>query len=242
MTADVLVVVPAFNEAGSVGEVVRGLRRAGLDCVVVDDGSRDDTARVARAAGAKVLQLPVNLGVGGALRCGFRFAVARGYRRVVQCDADGQHPPEEIRNLLEVQARERAHLVIGSRFVDGAPEYAVGRARRRIMRVLSAIIRRSTGVVLHDTTSGFRCIAEPLLGEFAASYPVHFLGDTFEAALVAARSRYRIVETPIRILPRQAGEASAKPWAAVRFILRAVIATTAGLEFRIRPYAGEPQD
>jgi glycosyltransferase involved in cell wall biosynthesis len=241
MSRDVLVVVPAFNEASAVGDVVRDLRAAGLDCVVVDDGSRDETAAVARAAGARVLELPVNLGVGGALRCGFRFAVDRGYRRVVQCDADGQHPPSEIRALLEAQEREQAHLVVGSRFVEGSPEYAVGAARRRIMRILSAIIRRSTGVVLHDSTSGFRCIAEPLLSEFAASYPVHYLGDTFEAALVAARGGYRIVEMPIHIRPRQAGEASARPLAAARFILRAVIAAIAGLEFRIRPYARAPQ-
>ena len=241
MSRDVLVVVPAYNEAGAVGDVVRDLRAAGLNCVVVDDGAHDETAAVARAAGARVLQLPVNLGVGGALRCGFRFAVDRGYRRVVQCDADGQHPPSEVRALLEVQEREQAHLVVGSRFVEGSPDYAVGAARRRIMRILSAIIRRSTGVVLHDSTSGFRCIAEPLLSEFAASYPVHYLGDTFEAALVAARAGYRIVETPIHIRPRQAGEASARPLAAARFILRAVIAAIAGLEFRIRPYAGAPQ-
>lgn len=238
---DTLVVVPAYNEAGAVGDVVRDLLAEGFDCVVIDDGSADSTARIARAAGAKVLQLPINLGVGGALRCGFRFAVDRGYRRVVQCDADGQHPPSEIRRLLAVQDSEHAHLVIGSRFVEGAHEYEVGRARRFIMRVLSGIVRRSGGVRIHDTTSGFRCIAEPLLGEFATSYPVHFLGDTFEAALVAARGGYRIVETPIHIRERQAGEASAKPIAAVRFILRAVIATTAGLDFRIRPLSEQPQ-
>ena len=241
MSADTLVVVPAYNEEGAVGDVVRELIAAGIDCVVVDDGSADATAEVARAAGAKVLQLPVNLGVGGALRCGFRFAVDRGYRRVVQCDADGQHPPSEIERLLTVQSAEGAHLVIGSRFVEGSHDYEVGTARRLIMRVLSAIVKRSGGVRIHDTTSGFRCIAQPLLGEFAASYPVHYLGDTFEAALVAARGGYRIVETPIHIRERQAGEASAKPLAAVRFILRAIIATTAGLDFRIRPLSEQPQ-
>ncbi|MBM3692481.1 MAG: glycosyltransferase family 2 protein [Actinobacteria bacterium] len=237
MTPDVLVVIPAYNESASVGAVVAGLADAGLACVVVDDGSADATAATARAAGAPVLRLPVNLGVGGALRCGFRYAVEHGYRRVVQCDADGQHPPSEIRHLLEVQESTGAHLVVGSRFVDGAPAYDVGRARRIIMRALSGIVRRRTGTVLHDPTSGFRCIAQPLLGEFATSYPVHYLGDTFEAALVAARSGYRIVEAPVQMLPRQGGAASAGPLAAVRFIARSVVAALAGLTFRIRPLA-----
>jgi len=103
-----------------------------------------------------------------------------------------------------------------------------------MMRVLSGIIKRSSGLRLNDTTSGFRCIAEPLLGEFSLSYPVHFLGDTFEAALVAARSGYRVIETPIHIRERQAGNASASTLAAIRFIVRAVIATLAGLTFEIR--------
>ncbi|MEI6571727.1 MAG: glycosyltransferase family 2 protein, partial [Actinomycetes bacterium] len=186
ITRDTLVVVPAYNESAAVGDVVRALLDAGLDCVVVDDGSKDNTAEVARSAGAHVVVLPLNLGVGGALRCGFRYAVDRGYTRVVQCDADGQHPPSEIVRLLEVQAQESAHLVIGSRFLDGSSDYEIGRARRLMMRVLSGIIKRSSGLRLNDTTSGFRCIAEPLLSEFSVSYPVHYLGDTFEAALVAA--------------------------------------------------------
>jgi glycosyltransferase involved in cell wall biosynthesis len=235
MTArDTLVVVPAYNESGAVGDVVRALLDAGLDCVVVDDGSKDNTAEVARLAGARVVVLPLNLGVGGALRCGFRYAVDRGYTRVVQCDADGQHPPSEIVRLLEVQAQESAHLVIGSRFLDGSSDYEIGRARRLMMRVLSGIIKRSSGLRVNDTTSGFRCIAEPLLGEFSLSYPVHYLGDTFEAALVAARSGYRVIETPIHIRERQAGNASASTLAAIRFIVRAVIATLAGLTFEIR--------
>ena len=233
---DTLVVVPAYNESGAVGDVVRALLDAGLDCVVVDDGSIDNTAEVAREAGAHVVVLPLNLGVGGALRCGFRYAVDRGYSRVVQCDADGQHPPSEIVRLLEVQAQENAHLVIGSRFVDGSADYEIGRARRLMMRVLSRIVKRSSGLHLNDTTSGFRCIAEPLLSEFSVSYPVHYLGDTFEAALVAARSGYRVIETPIHIRERQAGNASASTFAALRFIVRAVIASLVGLTFEIRPF------
>lgn len=232
--ADVLVVVPALNEEHSVGPVVRDLHAAGFTCVVIDDGSIDRTPQEASEAGARVVRLPFNLGVGGALRCGFRYAIDHGYSVVVQCDADGQHPPTEIRRLLEAQNETGAHLVIGSRFLSGAPVYPVGRVRRLVMRCLSGLVRMTTGMHLTDTTSGFRCIAAPLLHEFAVSYPVHYLGDTFEAAIVAARAGYRVVETPVEIRERRSGVASARPLAAVRFLVRAVVATIVGLDFQIR--------
>ncbi|TML17536.1 MAG: glycosyltransferase family 2 protein, partial [Actinobacteria bacterium] len=113
---DVLVVIPAFNEAQSVGPVVVKVSSLGYPALVVDDGSIDRTAEVAEQAGAVVLRLPVNLGVGGALRCGFRYAVTHGYRIVVQCDADGQHDPAQIARLLDAMYTHGADLVIGSRF------------------------------------------------------------------------------------------------------------------------------
>lgn len=233
---DALVVVPALNEEHTVGSVVAGLRGTGFRCVVVDDGSIDATARRAREAGAVVLRLPFNLGVGGALRCGFRYAVDHGYQVVVQCDADGQHPPSEIERLLSTQRDEHAHLVIGSRFLDGPPDYRIPRTRRLVMRALTTIVRRATGLSVTDSTSGFRCIAAPLLTEFAASYPVHYLGDTFEAVVVAARAGYRVVEVPVAIRNRSVGTSTARPLAAARFVGRAVISTVVGLGFRIRPY------
>jgi glycosyltransferase involved in cell wall biosynthesis len=232
----VLVVVPALDEEASVGHVVARLRAAGYDCLVVDDGSTDATAAVAASAGARVVRLPVHLGVGGALRCGFRYAVDHGYSQVVQCDADGQHLPEQIETLLDAQMRTNAHLVIGSRFLDGASAYRISGGRRFVMRLLSRMVRRSTGVVVHDTTSGFRCIARPLLDEFAASYPVHYLGDTFEAVIVAARAGYSVIEVPAAIAERSAGTPSARPSAALVFLARTMIATSVGLGFKIRPY------
>ncbi|NBO57289.1 MAG: glycosyltransferase family 2 protein, partial [Actinobacteria bacterium] len=112
----VLVVVPAFNEAESLGSVVSRIREFGFQVVVVDDGSEDQTSDVARAAGARVLTLPINLGVGGALRCGFRYAIESGFVVVVQCDADGQHSPDHISSLIQALTESGASLVIGSRF------------------------------------------------------------------------------------------------------------------------------
>ena len=231
-----LVVVPAHNEAASIAGVVARIRGAGYDCLVVDDGSDDQTAVRATEAGAALLSLPVNLGVGGALHCGFRYAVVNGYQRVVQCDGDGQHPPELIADLLDVQRSTGAQLVIGSRFLPGAQSFRLGFSRRLVMRWFSFLVRVRSGVDVKDTTSGFRCIAAPLLGEFARSFPTTFLGDTFEAVLVAARGGYPIVECPTRIEARTHGESTASFSHSVQAIARVTIVTLGGITFRIRPW------
>ena len=231
----VLVVVPAHNEAATVADVVERVRAVGLDCVVIDDASIDDTAARAAAAGARALRLPVNLGVGGALRTGFRFAVERGYDTVVQCDGDGQHPPEEIPSLLA--AADGTDLVIGSRFLPGAESFTIGRGRRFAMHWLSWLVRRRGGVLVADTTSGFRCISQPLLGEFARDFPTHYLGDTFEALIVAARAGYSVVEVPTRIDARPVGVSTAGALAAMTFTVRATVVVLIGNTARVRPRA-----
>jgi glycosyltransferase involved in cell wall biosynthesis len=231
----VLVVVPAHNEAATVADVVQRVHAIGLDCAVIDDASTDDTAARAAAAGARALRLPVNLGVGGALRTGFRYAVERGYDTVVQCDGDGQHPPEEIPGLLA--ATGDADLVIGSRFLPGAESFTVGRNRRLAMHWLSWLVRQRGGVAVADTTSGFRCISQPLLGEFARDFPTHYLGDTFEALIVAARAGYTVAEVPTRIDARPVGRSTASALAAMTFTVRATVVVLLGNTARVRPRA-----
>jgi len=221
----VLVVVPALNEERSVGRVVAATRRLGLDVCVVDDGSTDATAATARAAGATVLQVPLNLGVGGALRCGFRWALAHEYDAVVQVDADGQHDPREVERLLETMRRTRAHMVIGSRFADGAGSYDVHSARRLAMTLLARRAARVTGTHVIDSTSGFRAIRRPLLDQFAASYPVEYLGDTVEALIEAGRAGAKIVEHPISASPRTHGRGSAGVLASTWYVARVLLAT-----------------
>lgn len=155
--ADVLVVIPAFNEEANVAFVIDEVRHEGFAALVIDDGSTDRTAEVAELAGAVVLRLPVNLGVGGALRCAFRFAVTHGYVTVVQCDADGQHDPSEINRLLETMRVSNADLVIGSRFTTGRRD-DVGLGRRWAMSQLARTASHETGARITDATSGFRAI------------------------------------------------------------------------------------
>jgi hypothetical protein len=229
----VLVIVPAFREEASVANVVgqiRALSATGMDrhvlnVLVVDDGSTDATALRARAAGAIVASLPVNLGVGAALQTGFRYAVAHGYTTVVTVDADGQHPVSHIPALLNVDG---AALVVGSRFVPGsvAPEW-VSSTRSAAMEVLRGRLTKRTGVRLYDPTSGFRVIREPLLTRFALDFPATYLGDTFEAHLSAAAvlGADRIAEVSVPMQARTTGVPSSVGVRNLAYFTRALLTT-----------------
>ena len=219
-----LVVIPAFNEERSVGGVVAAVTALGYPALVVDDGSLDRTSDSAAAAGATVLRLPVNLGVGGALRCGFRYAVTHGYRVVVQCDADGQHDPAQISTLLLAMSEHDAQLVVGSRFASGAGNYEAGRGRRLVMRRLARMASRRTGVTITDATSGFRAISDNLLGAFASTYPTEYLGDTIESLVRAGRAGYRVVEVPVEMRAREIGVSTASSISSAWYLVRVVAA------------------
>lgn len=222
-TGHALVIIPALNEQSSVGAVVLTTRRLGYEVCVVDDGSTDGTAKAAAAAGAQVVRLPVNLGIGGALRCGFRWALSHGYEVVVQVDADAQHDPGEIELLLRVMRESDAEMVVGSRFVEGAGAYEVHRVRRVAMNALSRRVARITGIRILDSSSGFRAIRRPLLDRFAADYPVEYL-DSVEALIDAGRTGAKIVEYPVAMAPRAEGEPSSGALAAVWHVIRVVVA------------------
>jgi glycosyltransferase involved in cell wall biosynthesis len=221
-TSDVLVLIPAFNEEGSVGQIVKEVIQQGYAALVIDDGSVDRTAEKAEREGATVLRLPVNLGVGGALRCGFRYAVMHGFSTVVQCDADGQHDPTEIAVLLDAMRTEDAEMVLGSRF-DNDDEYRVGIARRLAMRALARIATRLTGTQLTDATSGFRAIGGRLLGSFAASYPAEYL-ENIEALAQAGRAGHRVAEVGVHMRPRAVGVSTSSSLASAWYLVRVAMA------------------
>lgn len=235
----VLVVIPAYNERDCIAAVVDEVRGAGFACLVVDDGSRDSTAEIAAARGAAVVRLPINLGVGGALRTGFRYAVDHGCTTVVQVDADGQHVADHIRHLLAALDERSLDMVVGSRFA-GDSEYRMTYVRRLCVRVLALVIRRTGKAQISDPTSGFRAIRSPLLDAFAADFPAHYLGDTFEAVLVAARRGYRLGEIPVEMRDRQGGRPSADLYALVQAMLRACTVLLTGTTFDLprRPAHG----
>ena len=221
--ANTLIVVPAYNESAAVGDVVREILVAvpGAECLVVDDASRDDTAAVAEAAGARVMRLPVNLGVGGAMRAGFRWAVARGFDVVVQVDGDGQHPAEGIPELIAGLAE--ADIVIGARFA-GADGAGARGPRRIAMWILARTISRVARTKLTDTTSGFKAAGPRAVKLFARTYPAEYLGDTIEALVIAARAGLVIRQRPVAMRDRQGGTPSQNTLKATLHLMRACLA------------------
>ena len=200
-------IIPALNEASTIAAVLTTLEGSSpeYDVAVVDDGSTDDTARIARAHGATVLSLPFNLGIGGALRAGFRYAVAQDYDAAVQLDADGQHDPALIPLLLEQLSA--ANMAIGSRFAEGRVDYQVGRTRRVAMRSLELTVRVLTGRRYTDTSSGFRAFDRSVLEYFAQTYPAEYM-ESVEALVNASYEGFRIVEVPIDMHERAGGTPS----------------------------------
>lgn len=219
----VLVVIPALNEQDSVADVVRDVSSALPDarCLVVDDGSTDRTAQRARAAGADVLSLPYNLGVGGAMRAGFRFARARGYGVVVQVDADGQHDAEALEELIA--GLGSADLVIGARFA-GRGDYGVRGPRRWAMKILATVMSRVAQSPLTDVTSGFKAAGPRAIDLFADNFPAEYLGDTIEALVIAARADLTIRQVPVAMRERQGGTPSHHPVKAAVYLIRACAA------------------
>ena len=234
-----LVLIPALNEQATIREVVLEVMDNGFDVVVINDGSGDKTAEFARAAGATVLNLRVNLGVGGALRCGFRYAVNNGYRSVVQCDADGQHPISHIQKLIDTSNQTSSHLVIGSRFRYEEILMTVPRHRRFAMWLLGVIASRACQTKITDSTSGFRLISEPLLSQFAKNFPSHFLGDTFEANVVAGRAGYKVKEVAAPISDRKAGVSSTGSGRSIILIARSILVVLFNLHFNIAQLADQ---
>ena len=233
---NVLVIVPAFNEQESIGAVLQTLLDHDYQVLVVDDGSVDKTRFIAQEAGVDVLTLPFNLGVGGALRTGFKFAVRHGYRAVVQVDADGQHDASQIVSLMENANESGAHLVLGSRFQRSTESMTVPIVRRQVMRLLSALASRATGTTITDATSGFRLIQNPLLSEFAQVFPSYYLGDTYEALMSAGKAGYVVKEIPTVIVNRAHGESSASTLQSIKFIFKSVVVAGLGIHARIGNY------
>ena len=218
------IVVPAWNEQLTVGETVREIRAAtpDLPVLVVSDGSTDRTAEVAREAGALVLELPFNLGVGGAMRAGFRYAVKHGYDAAVQVDADGQHDPTEVPLLLAKLGEY--DLVIGARFSDRDDAYRVRGPRKWAMVVLSKVLSRITKAKLTDATSGFKATGGRALPVFAEHYPVEYLGDTVESLVIAMRAGCKVTQVPAHMRPRRGGAPSHRPIKSMIYLFRAFFA------------------
>ncbi len=218
-----IVIIPAYNEAGNIAGVLAALRRDApeFDCVVVDDGSTDATAAICRAQGCRVLSLAVNLGIGGAMQTGYRYAARHGYDVAVQIDGDGQHDPTYLAAMLNALTAQGADMVIGSRFLAGEG-YQSTLLRRWGIRYFSALIRALTGTTVTDPTSGCRMVRRELIEAFAADYPPDYPEPESVAKLL--RRGGKVVELPVEMRARGGGSSSIGALASLYYVVKVTFA------------------
>jgi glycosyltransferase involved in cell wall biosynthesis len=223
-----IAIVPAFNEEGNVGRVIEEIRAhdPGFEVVVVDDGSRDRTSEVAAEHGAIVLRLPFNLGIGGAVQTGYRYALENGFELAVQIDGDGQHDPSQLDKLLAPLLAGEADVVVGSRFAEGG-KYAAGRSRRLGIRLFAALVSALCRQKLTDTTSGFRAVNRKGIVLFAADYPHDY--PEVEAIVMAVRQRLRLREVAVSMRLRDSGQSSITPLRSAYYVIKVTLAVLIGL-------------
>jgi glycosyltransferase involved in cell wall biosynthesis len=218
-----LAIVPALNEEDAVGDVVDELRAFDpeIEILVIDDGSVDGTALVARRHGARVVRLPFNLGIGGAMQTGFRYAFQEGFDAAVQVDGDGQHDPAELSKLLVPLRENRADIIVGSRFA-GERSYRAPFFRRigiaLFARTISLIARQK----VTDTTSGFRAMNRHGIALFAADYPHDY--PEVEATVMVVRHELRLLEVPVAMRDRAAGRSSITASQSVYYMAKVLLA------------------
>jgi len=223
-----LFIVPAYNEEASVGEVVRALheRYPAASILVVDDGSSDRTAAVARQSGATVLELPFNLGIGGAVQSGLMYAVRNEYDVAVQFDGDGQHPVSEIDTLLDPVIGGRCDVAIGSRYVEQSG-YRTPVARRLGIRLLSFVTRLLVRKRVTDPTSGFRAFNRAALEFLADIYPHDYPEP--ESIVALCRNGFGVFEVKVEMRPRQGGQSSITFVRAIYYMIKVVFGITIGV-------------
>ncbi len=214
-----LVVIPARNEAERIPLVLRKVKRVvpWATILVVEDTSTDDTVAAARAEGALVASLPINIGYGGALQTGFKYALSQGFERVVTLDADGQHDPDDIPKLLAKLDEKGVDLVIGSRFVENT-NYQTGGIRRLTMKFFSVLTSYLAGQKVADTTSGFQALGRMAIGLFAEIYPSDY--PNAEVIVDLARNGGKIAEVSIKVHPRLGGTSMFNLWRSFYYVVK----------------------
>jgi glycosyltransferase involved in cell wall biosynthesis len=223
-----IAVVPALNEEANVGRVIDELRAfdPGLEVVVVDDGSVDATVAVAEGRGAHVVRLPFNLGIGGAVQTGYRYAFEHGFDVAVQVDGDGQHDPAQLPLILAPLLDDEADVVVGSRFA-GNGTFRSTRTRRIGIRIFARIVSAVVRQRVTDTTSGFRAINRKAIALFAADYPHDY--PEVEATVMSVKHKLRLCEVPVAMRERGGGRSSITAARSIYYMTKVLLAIFVGL-------------
>lgn len=220
-----LAIVPAYNESASIEYVVKSLLSLplGLDVLVVNDGSKDNTARLAGEAGATVVTLPCNMGIGGAVQTGLIYAKNNGYELALQVDGDGQHNADEIQTIVEPVVSGDTDVAIGSRFLS-PKGFRSSRIRRVGITIFKIAIYVLTRQLITDSTSGFRAFNSQAIAYLAAHYPCDY--PEVEVVVALKRNGFRIKEFPVRMKERQGGRSSITPIKSAYYMVKVLLALT----------------
>jgi glycosyltransferase involved in cell wall biosynthesis len=223
-----IAVVPALNEEVTVGRVIDEIRGfdPGFDIVVVDDGSTDRTAGVAADRGVHVLRLPFNLGIGGAMQTGYRFAFEHGYDVAAQIDGDGQHDPSQLPAILAPVLAGEADVCVGSRFT-GKGAYRSSFTRRVGIRIFARVVSTIVRQRVTDTTSGFRAVNRKGIALFAADYPHDY--PEVEATVMLVKHKLRLKEVPVEMRERGSGASSITALRSIYYMTKVLLAIFVGL-------------
>ena len=223
-----LVIIPAYNEEDSITPVIAAVRQqlAWADIAVLNDGSTDHTGELAEAAGAIVLHLPYNVGIGASVQTGFMFAAEREYEVVLRVDGDGQHDPRDLNRLVEALQAGNADIVIGTRFIEDRG-YHTPAPRRLGILILARLISTITGQPVTDPTSGFAAFNRRAIRLFAVTYPHDYPEP--EALVVAHRAGLRLHEIPVTMKPRQGGRSSITRLRSAYYMIKVILAILIGL-------------
>jgi len=220
---NILVIIPAYNEEGSVEKVVEEIHTyiPQVEVLVVNDGSTDKTLERARTAGVNVLDLPFNLGIGGAMQAGYKFALEKKYDIAIQVDGDGQHDPKEIPKLLQALEEKEVDMVIGSRFI-GDSEFKSSMMRRVGISIFSRVISLIVGQKITDPTSGFRAANRRAIQLFAFDYPQDYPEP--EVLVLLYKCGLKVAEVPIGMSKRYAGESSITKLRSIYYMVKVLLA------------------
>jgi glycosyltransferase involved in cell wall biosynthesis len=229
----ILIIVPAYNEEESMPGVIRDLKDhcSSADVLVVNDGSRDRTSSIARELGASVLDLPFNLGIGGAVQAGYLYAAKNGYDIAVQFDGDGQHLAAEVKKLIQPLETGAADLIVGSRFmVNGG--YQAPFFRKLGIGIFSFVLSRILGMVVTDSTSGFRAANRKVIEFFAHNYPDDY--PEVESLVLLHKKNLKIAEVSIAMQARTGGQSSITAFRSVYYMIKVLIAIFIDLMKKVR--------
>lgn len=218
-----LIIIPAYNESESIENTVRDIKGNAphFDYVVINDCSKDDTREICERNGFNIVNLPINLGIGGAVQTGYKYALEYGYDIAVQVDGDGQHDPAFLEIMSDVLEKENMDMVIGSRFID-KEGFQSSTMRRIGIKYFTVLIKVLTGKTITDPTSGLRMIGKNIIKQYASDYPKDYPEP--ESVVAVLRKGMKVKEIPVVMRNRQGGVSSINPSKSIYYMIKVTLA------------------